>query len=198
MGEISRVFETTFGWTIYRVNGPVIEPDFSDETTLTDVRDYMYVFERGRIEDYVREQSNLFVATARETSFQEAASAIDQLPQQTAYFPINYGNLPYFGQVSAPSNETLASGAFQQQFFLDLFSLQEGEVSDPVVLRDYAFVFKLDDERESAPEESEFWEFYLPYVIQEFAADEVQRAIVDDDLLDDNFNAVYNEAVLGL
>lgn len=197
VGEVSRVFETTFGWTIYRVNDPPIEADFSDPDALADIRNYMNLFERGRIEDYMREQADVFVTSARESSFSDAASEVNQLPQQTTYFPVNYGNLPYFATVGSPSNDTLSSAAFQQDFFTELFGLADGEVTDPIVLRDYVFVFELADERTSESQTAEFWELYLPYVVQQFASEEVERVVVDDELLVDNFNAVYNRAVLG-
>ena len=196
-GEISRVFETTFGWTIYRVDESPIEPDFTDANVITAVRDYLTVFERGLIEDYLESQADEFVAQARADSFAAASAGINQSPATTDYFPVNYGNTSYFGQVNASSNAALSAAAFREDFFEELFALSGDEVSEPIVVRDYVFVFQLADER--PPEEStiNFLESYVPLIIRNFAQRQVQDALVDDELLVDNFNATYNRAILG-
>lgn len=196
-GEISRVFETTFGWTVYRVNEAPIEPDFTDANVIAAVRDYLTVFERGLIEDHLRERADEFVAQARSESFADASASINQAPATTAYFPVNYGNTSYFGQVNASSNAALSAAAFREDFFEELFALSGDEVSEPIVVRDYVFVFQLADER--APEESTitFLESYVPLIIRNFAQQQVQDVLVDDELLVDNFNATYNRAILG-
>jgi hypothetical protein len=151
-GAISRVFRTTFGWTIYRVNEAPIEPDFTDADVLAAVRDYLTVFERGRIEDYLSAQAQEFANAAREEGFQNAAQTIDQSPAVTSWFPVNYGNTPYFAAVSAPTNQTMSAAGFREDFFREVFALEDEEVSGPIVVRDYVFVFQLEDEREPTPE----------------------------------------------
>jgi len=195
--EISPVFRTTFGWTIYRVNEAPIEPDFTDADVIAAVRDYMTVFERGLIEDYVRERGNDFVSLARSAGFATASQEIDQAPQETGYFPINYGNTLYFGTVSAPTNQTLSAAAFREDFFEQLFSLDDSEVSEPIVVRDYVFVFELADERSPTEQTAEFLQAYLPLIVREFTQEQVQETFVDDDLLVNNFTTTYNQAILG-
>lgn len=196
-GEISRVFETTVGWTIYRVNEPAIEPDFTDANVVTAVRDYLTVFERGLIEDYLRSRADEFVAQARSEGFDAAGASINQSPATTDYFPVNYGNTSYFGQVNASSNSALSAAAFREDFFQEVFALSDDEVSEPLVVRDYVFVFQLADERAAQESTVTFLDSYLPLIIRNFAQQQVQEALVDDDLLVDNFNATYNRAILG-
>ncbi|MFW6313419.1 MAG: peptidylprolyl isomerase [Spirochaetota bacterium] len=196
-GAISPVFRTTFGWTIYRVNEAPIEPDFGDSAVIAAVRDYMTVFERGLIEDYLSERGDEFVAQARSEGFAAASSELDQAPQQTSYFPVNYGNTPYYSTVGADTNETLAAAAFREEFFEELFALGDGDVSDPIVVRDYVFVFELADERSPNEQTVEFLESYLPLIVREFTQEQAQETFVDDDLLVNDFTATYNQAILG-
>jgi parvulin-like peptidyl-prolyl isomerase len=196
-GEISRVFETTFGWTIYRVNEEPIEPDFADPGVIDAVRDYLTVFERGLIEDYLDERGREFVLRANSDGFDAASAEIDQSPELTEYFPVNYGNIPYFGTVNASANPALSNGAFREDFFLELFALSDGEISEPIVLRDYVFVFQLDDERETEADTREFLDSYISLIIRELVQEQVQETVIDDELLVDNFNATYNRAILG-
>ncbi len=196
-GEISRVFETTFGWAIYRVDEAPIEPDFTDASVITAVRDYMTSFERGLIEDYLESQADEFVAQARADGFAAASAGINQSPATTDYFPVNYGNTRYFGEVNASSNAALSAAAFREDFFEELFALSEDEVSDPMVVRDYVFVFQLADER--PPEEStiDALDSGTPRIIRRFAQEQIQDVLVDDELLVDDFDATYNRAILG-
>ena len=196
-GEISRVCETTFGWTIYRVNEPPIDPDFTDDDVIAAIRDYLTVFERGLIEDYLNARADEFVADAAETGFEAAASRIDQSPLETGYFPINYGNVPYFGTVNAPANQTLGAAAFREDFFEELFALEGDDVSEPVVVRDYVFVFQLANEREASADVAERLESNMDVVIREFTREQVQSTLVDDDKLVDNFNSTFNRVILG-
>ncbi len=196
-GEISRVFPATFGWAIYRADEVPIDPDFTDSSVIAEVRRYMTTFERGRVEDYLRDRAQEFVAQAREESFSAAASAINRSPQLTEYFPINYGNVPYFGTVRAQANEAIASAAFREDFFRTLFSLPSDGVSDPLVIRDYIMVFQVEDERPVDEETAEFLDFYLTFIVREFAQQQAQAVVIDEDKLVDSFTRTYNRAILG-
>ncbi|MFW5684084.1 MAG: peptidylprolyl isomerase [Spirochaetota bacterium] len=196
-GEISRVFQTTFGWTIYRVNDAPIAPDFTDDDVIAAVRDYLTVFERGIIEDYLNARADEFVSSAREDGFDTAASEIDQSPAATSWFPINYGNTPHFGTVSSQSNQTLSAAAFREEFFEELFALGSGEVSEPIVVRDYVFVFELADEREPDEASVDRLASNMDLIVRELTREQVQDTLVDDDRLVDNFNSTYNRVILG-
>lgn len=197
VGEISPVFETTFGWTIYRVNESTIPADLTDDATVSAVREYVQVFERGLVEDFLTAQAAEFAENARAVSFGEAASLVDQLPQTTGYFPVNYGNSPYFGTVSAPANAVIANGAFDESFFVSLFSLDQDEISEPLVIRDTIFVFQLADERAENPETTGLLSNFAPFIVQEYVQGDVQATVVQDALLVDNFSSAYNRFILG-
>jgi parvulin-like peptidyl-prolyl isomerase len=196
-GETSGILRTTFGWNIYRLDEGPIDPDLTDEETVGDIRDYLNIFERGRVEDYLQEKASEFVELARAEDFAEAARAINQQPETTEYFPVNYGNVPYYGTVSASANTTFAEGAYRDDFFEQLFSLSEGEVTDPIVIRDYVFVLQLADERSAEESALDSLRLYMPSVAQQFTAEVVQDVMVRDDLLHDNFNEAYNRLVAG-
>jgi parvulin-like peptidyl-prolyl isomerase len=196
-GEMSEVLETTFGWSIYRMDEEPIEPDFDDGEVIAEVRNYMSNFERGTIEDYLAERADEFVATAEAQGFAAAASEINELPQQTGYFPINFGNLPYFSRVSAQSNQALAEGASREEFFLELFSLSQDAVSDPIVVRDYIFVFSLAGERAPTTATVSQLQDRGAAVVQAISASDVQRVLVDDEELNDNFRETYNRLIQG-
>jgi hypothetical protein len=194
-GELSGVLATTFGWAIYRMDETPIAPDFNSDDVVTEVRSYMNTFERGIIEDFLTAQAESFVIQARSEGFQAAAAAANQSPQTTGFFPVNYGNTPYFGRVTAPSNEVLAAAATRQDFFIDLFRLDENDVTDPFVVRDYIFVLQLADQRSATEEATAQLSGNGPRVIQALSGEDLEEAIVDEALLVNNFTSTYNRLV---
>jgi hypothetical protein len=196
-GEVTDVLETTYGWVIYRVDEGVSQPDFTDEETISTVRSYLGSFERGRIEDYMREQAQTFASQARQDGFDAAAAALDKAPILTTFFPINYGNAAFFGPVQTEDGGQISNAAFRDTFFEEGFSLDDGEVSDPVVLRDFVTVMTLVEERTPEEESLEFLESYFPYVLQQYQAEEIERTVLDEDRLVDNFSRTFNQQILG-
>jgi len=197
-GEISPVYESSGVFRIYRVNERPIEADFSDSATIAEVRTYLTNFERGRIEDYLRATAQEFVDAADSDGFDAAANSINQLPQRTGYFPVNYGNVSYFPQMSSESNSAINSaGAYREEFIRALFALASGEVSEPLVLRDYVFVFELDDVRELDDSEMETLASTLRNQVPSKVYSEGLQAVVDKNLYVDNFVQAYSASVLG-
>ena len=197
-GEISPVYETGGRFRFYRVDEAPLDPDFTNAETLAEVRNYVTSFERGIIEDYLRVEADAFTADARENGFVLAGIAINQVPQVTGYFPVNYGNSPYFPPVTAESNSVLRnSAAFREEFLQELFALELGEVSEPIVVRDYVMVFDLEDVLELTDERREELIASLPGQLQQTVTQEINQATVDEDLFVDNFNETYSRFVLG-
>lgn len=197
-GEISPVYETGSRWRIYTVNEAPVDPDYADPESVNEVRNYVTTFERGLIEDYLRVEADAFVQSAQADGFLPSALAVDQTPQLTEYFPVNYGNLPYFPLVSAPTNSVIgSSGAYREEFLEQLFALELGEISEPIVVRDYVLIFELDDIRELTVDRIDELAGVLPGQIGRFLTDEMNQKVVDEDLFVDNFNETYTRVVLG-
>ena len=194
-GEISNVLQTTFGWAIYQMDEGPIDPDFTDSTTLADVRDYLTTYQPGLVQDYLTALADSFLETAGTDGFDVAADEINQLPQLTEYFPVNYGNVELYGTASASANSAFASIAYSQDDLVALFTLPPGQVSDPIEIRDFVFVLELADEREASQETLDGVRNQIPSWTQSVAREELDRVAVRDDLLVDNFSAAYDRAV---
>ncbi len=191
-GAISPVYETQFGWVIYRMDRSPVDPDFTDSGLIADIRGYLNVFERGLVEDFLRDRANAFATAAREDGFGAAALSIDQSPQLTSWFPINFGNLPFFATVETAANPALASAANRADFFVDLFGLAPGDVSAPILARDYFFVLELDAERTVDENIAQYLSLVAPQIVEELQNAEIRRAVVDETLLVDTFALAFN------
>jgi parvulin-like peptidyl-prolyl isomerase len=195
-GSVSDVLETRNGWVIFRVNEPAIPTDLETEEGVQTVRTYMESFERGRIEDYLREQANEFRTAAEEQGFATAAEDIGIEVSETPFFPINYGNLPFFSRVSSAGGE-LENAAFRQDFLTNAFSISEGQVTEPHVIRDSVVVMELVEEREPESDAVAFLDSYYSSLVQQFQASQLERSLIDQEKLDDNFSQTFSRYIIG-
>ncbi|HUX14626.1 MAG TPA: peptidylprolyl isomerase [Spirochaetia bacterium] len=194
-GQISSVLKTTYGWVIYRVNDPAQQPDLTNKDTLKTVRDYMTSFERGIIEDYLVAEANGVKKSAETDSLDAAAAAVRKSVGATDYFPINYGNEPLFAQVKAITNEPISSAATREDFFQKLFSLKKDAISEPIVIGDSVAIFQFADGRNAPEKTVSTIKTNVPYALQQFQSQEVQRGVFDTNLLVDNFNKIYAQYI---
>lgn len=194
--SVTDVLETRNGWVIFRINEPAIPTDFDTQDGVQTVRTYMNSFERGRIEDYLLARAEEFSSAANNQDFAAAAQEYGVEPSETPYFPINYGNLPFFTRVSS-AGEELQNAAFRQDFLVSAFSVGEGELTEPYVLRDSVVVMELLDERDAAEDSTAFLESYYGTLVQQFQASQLERSLIDQDKLEDNFSETFARYIIG-
>lgn len=198
-GTISPPVETTSGWSFYRaMESPVA---FSPESTraVEAARTYMQIFEQGRIQDFVRREAEQFVAAFNpaEDSLSARAAEAGVTVVRTERFPVNYGNLPVFGRVQAPDAADLADAAFRESFFVTAFSLEPGELSEPIALRQSVVVMRLLEDHETSEDDGFIVREFYRSLHRQFQSDVVETAFVIDELLQDNFAQAFNRYVLG-
>jgi parvulin-like peptidyl-prolyl isomerase len=196
-GEVSPVLEAINGWVIYRLDDGPLQTDLETQEGITEVRRYMNAFERGVIEDYLLAEAETLRGATDTEQFTSAAEEVGAELFTTDFFPVNYGNLPYFPQISSPDTEILDDASFRESFLEEAFSIDEGQTSEPVVLRDSVVVLRLLEERRAEEDSMGFLDSFYPFLLQQFRSEDLQRSIIDPDLVEDNFNQAFNRYVLG-
>lgn len=195
--DISQIYDTSFGWIFFKIDSPSVDADLSDIETLESVRSYMTRFERGKIEDYIISIAEEFKSSAQESGFQDAASANSFAVYNTESFPINYGNTFFMGEIKSTDETQDLSGAVNNEaFFLELFSIEEGQVSNPLILNDTVGVFSMLEARAVSEEDLSFLEDYYPYIVQQYNEQDFQNFVFVSDMLEDNFTKVFSEIFL--
>lgn len=184
--ELSQVIESTSGWSVYRLNGQVRPFDVADD--LAPVAEYMNIFEQGQIQDFAFAQAEAFGIAARDRGFLTAAAAIGEPVIETPFFPINYGNFPIYTRVESPDVDDLADAAFREEFFRGAFSLGEGQIGTPIVLRQSVVVPRLREERDALEPLVDRITGSYPFLLRELLQQELTGAYVDRSLLDDRFD----------
>ena len=195
--EISQPFETINGWAIYRLNAAPIAPDLTNPETLETIRSYMNSFERGRIEDYLSAQATELRQQSLTDGLEAGALAAGRQTSVSEFFPINYGQLEIYPTVDSLDSDDLAGVSFPRSFFIELFQLQEGEISEPFVLGDRVFLFELVAERQTDPEDYDFLDSYYPTLVNQFQTAEIERELLAREYVFDNFNETFVRYVIG-
>ncbi len=196
-GDVSLPIETTSGWSIYMVASRPNEPSLDNNSIISEARAYMQIYEQGRIQDYIRAEAEQFAVEARTAGFENAVAETGRDVLSTGFFPINYGNNQFFGQLQSREIPELSDAAFREQFFTTAFGLEVNGVSEPVILRQSALVLKLKEERPASEEDQEFITQYYDAIARQFYSREIETAFIDQDEFEDNFNQAFNRYVLG-
>jgi hypothetical protein len=199
-GDISEIFESGSSWVFFRCDSEPVSPDFKEEGLLDTVKDYVLSNEKGVIEAHFMAEAEAFRKRAQEIGFNKASIEKGLFPpNDTEYFPINYmetfqqRRLLVRGQKDSP---IFASAANNEDFFLKLFSLKEGEVSEPILLSDNILVMVLLDERERSEEDLESLDPYIDFMTSSSLERDLQSRIIDEDKLVDNFQETFFRYIL--
>jgi hypothetical protein len=198
-GQVSAVYETLAGsWIFFRVDEAPTEPDFASADLLRSVSDYLNRNEKGRIEDWTVAKADAFAQSAT-ADFASAAAKTGYKVKSTKPFPLNYGkalDVGYFSLLGALDTTDLVElrGADSNERFLTgVFSLPAGGVSKPVVLNDYAIVFRVKEILESKSTEAGLLAMYYPTIIQQNVSSELAEGLLKDPKLKDDFVAAFSK-----
>lgn len=195
-GETTGLLETSFGYAIYRCDEPAREPDLQDSAQIESIRSYLIRNEKGRVEDYFISRAQELAGAARENdSLQSAANQFDRQLRETAYFPINYENAMFLKPIrSAEGGQTpLSQAGSNQRILTALFSLQEGEYSEPLIMGNSVVVASLVDERPAPEEMTKRLDSYYSYINRNYLQRDIRRVFLQSDKLEDNFMQVFSQ-----
>lgn len=194
-GEVSRVYKTASGsWAFFRAEGPAAEPDFASPDTLKAVWDYMNKWERGRIEDAAVLRGKDFAVDAAARGFLSAAGSYGLSVRDAGPFPLSYGDAFSSGSASlfrGISGEGLDGASNSEKFLSSAFSLEAGAISEPVLLRESAVVFRVKEIRPADDTGVQLIEFYYPYLFAQAREMELYEKFLASPELKDNFTTAF-------
>ena len=188
---------TPFGWVIYKCNEEPVAANRTSDEDIDTVRSYMERFEKGSIEDYLIERGQALRASVGENGL-SGLEAEGWEDGETASFPLNYGNVEIFKSVRDANQDSGAfeGAAFNESFLETLFSLEQGNISEPLVLNNMIYLFELKEETEISDENLSMLESYYPYLGQQYAETDMRALILSSDKHEDNFDAVFSRYFL--
>ena len=145
-GELSDVMETSdILYMILRCDGDVQKANFDDDDVIKKVFNKMKSEDSGKIEEYLLAKGKELRENAIASNFDDATKSVEKEIKESEAFALNYGSLNYFPSI----DHALASASKNEDFYKDLFSLKDGELSAPHVLDNSVFLFMQVSEKDS-------------------------------------------------
>ena len=175
-GSISGAVETTTGWSVFTCTGASENADFSDQSVVDTVYNYMTVYEAGTIEEYFINIAKDFSAQAAIKDFYEAAEAFNAQTATVPAFPINYGNTQLLNSIQFRLVPQLTGAQSNEKFLTTAFSLSEKEISEPLVVERNIVVLRLKNVETEDTEADVMRMFYSQYY-NNYAAQSNARAV---------------------
>lgn len=181
------------GFAIFKATGDAVPADFTNETTLSDVKSYIRTNESGRIEDYFMTKANDFVKAATAENFDEKAKELGVETVSASPFPLNYGELSFADKITSGDISALSGAGTNENFLEKAFALKENQVSEPIVNGNYIVVLKLANTEnvELSDDEKE----HVASSLKEYDESSAQTAILTSDKVVNTVAQTYFKSI---
>lgn len=197
-GEISTLLETPYGFNIYQLNSDVQQPDFTDEKVVSKIKNYLISRERGLVEDYITDEASAFSAAAEE-DFSIAAEKFGLTIYSAQKAPVNFGSAVFLSSFQySDSDQYLANMESDESSLKALFSISEGELSDPITVNSGILVAYCTEEAEAEELDTETLEMLYPYFTPQIIQSDYNQMVYSSDKFEDDFiQTFFNQILTG-
>ena len=187
---MSDVIQTSIGFSIFRADSASVQPDFENEDTIKAVYNYLISYEFGTIEDYYMQKARDFSAAAKADGFDAACAQFGLTNNEVPAFPVNFGNLSVLARLDTGVTG-LYTASTDEKFLKTAFSLNVGEISEPLVMAKNIVVIQCVSDQaaddEPAPDEA------LTAELENYDSRSAQSALMASPKLENNVQEVFNK-----
>ncbi|HZK19525.1 MAG TPA: peptidylprolyl isomerase [Treponemataceae bacterium] len=189
-GSVSSVIKTSQGYSVFMGKGTPFEADITNSVVINDIYTYMTSYERGEIEDYFVNKAKEFAAAALTSRFERTAEQYNAKVAHIPAFPINYANNQLIASV--PNNELpeLRDAESNENFLQKAFSLENDEVSDPIILGSYVVLLQLTEKTRDESGAEQLSHMYS-YHTSQLDQNSLSKYVLSHDKLENNLFDVY-------
>ncbi|MEW6549227.1 MAG: SurA N-terminal domain-containing protein [Spirochaetota bacterium] len=200
-GELSEVYKIGEGaWAFFRINAAASPADLSKDATLDEALAYIQEKEKGTLESWAIAKANDLISGTDPEAFRKKASAAGYAVKNAGPFILNLGNPTFYAynqqmpllQLPYPTgSQDLLAAESDEAFMTELFSLEKGKVSKPLVVDDAVVVFSIADDAEASEEDTAFVKFGYPYFHQETVDAQTRDSFLKSKKFKDEFSATF-------
>ncbi len=194
--EISKLYKTQYGYSIFRLNESPRLPDLEDAEELETIRKYIIRADRSIVEDYFLLQAETFASKAESMGFAAASSELNLDVHSAAPTPLNYNNSVFMKSFShTDPDQYLASIVSNETALKALYTTDVNSISQPISMDDGVLVAFCKEDIQSDDATSTLAMFY-PYMVQQIKQQEFTSLVFKSDKLKDNFLSVFFSEIL--
>ncbi|MBQ0002394.1 MAG: peptidylprolyl isomerase [Treponema sp.] len=132
--SLSDVIETPSAYCIFKTTEAPVQPDFTNDFTVSNVYDYLRTREKSVIENYFENQAKDFVAKANTAGFENACNAFPVKTNSYPAFALNYNNTSLIGHSPLADDSLLSTAITTDELYKTAFKLKKDEISSPLIL----------------------------------------------------------------
>lgn len=145
--EVSKVYETSVGFSFYKAKSDSSEADFKNTDVLKAVNTYLTQHDFDHIQNYYTETAKAFASTVEKSGFNAACRQFNVKKVEVNDFVLNYGNTSVLKAV--PSADGLAGASSNETLLKAAFSLELNKVSEPIVMNGSVVVLQYTKESDN-------------------------------------------------
>ena len=191
-GSFSNVIKYADGaWVFFRAEDNVREADSGDPVIMDRIRNYIMTYERGRAEDWARDEAEKFCADARQNDFDSAVNDRVMAKQSFGPVPLNYGDIVLFPSLQSSGISELNYAGQNERFIQACFVTPVGVPSDPVVVGSNVVVVCPLEEIIPDEEETGFISMYYSYWLTQSFEQDLREYFLYNGKLDDRFWDIF-------
>jgi hypothetical protein len=140
VSALSSIVKVPAGWAFFRAEEAPKSLDTTNSENLAKVRTYLLANERGRLEDFILAQAEVFAADSAERGFDTILEQRGIDKKEFGPVPVNYGDSTLFSTLSSFGISELGGAATSENFWKTAFTTEFGKPSAPIVLGDNIIV----------------------------------------------------------
>ncbi|TXT42020.1 MAG: PpiC-type peptidyl-prolyl cis-trans isomerase [Spirochaetes bacterium] len=200
-GELSEVYKLGEGaWAFFKINAPLSSADLDKGSTLDEAMAYIQEREKGSLESWAIAKANEIISSSDPEAFKRNAAKAGYAIKNAGPFIINLGNPSFYAynqqmsllQLPYPTgSQELLAAESNEAFMTELFSLEKGKVSKPLVVDDAVVVFSIADDTPASDEDTSFVKFGYPYFHQESVDSQTRDTFLKSKKFKDEFSATF-------
>ena len=190
-GGISDIIKVPSGWAFFRAEETAHPADINDPAQREKIQNYVMIYARGQVEDWLVAEAEKFAAQARTAGFDEAAAVANIDKRSFGPLPVNYGNSALFSTVSSAGIPEIANAGTNEFFWKAAFSTPLNTPSHPLVIGDNVIVLFPLEESAAEENETEMVEMYYPYWAGSGTEQAFRMHFLTNEKFDDRFEELF-------
>jgi hypothetical protein len=196
-GSLSDIIKVPEGWTFFRAEDDVRPADTEDLALLGKIRDYIWLYERGRMDDWLLAEAAKLTGDIQSKGFDSALYDRGIEKRSFGPLPINYGNLYLYPLAYSSGIPELNAAGNNDDFWRVAFSTPLLTPSSPLIVGDFVLVLYPTEETEADESATSFIESTYSWLINQTIDSSLADYFFSNGKLEDRFDEVFRRQVLG-
>jgi hypothetical protein len=196
-GSLSGIIKVPEGWTFFRAEDDVRPADTGDPALVEKVRAYIWLYERGRMDDWLLAEAAKLTGDIQSKGFDSALYDRGIEKRSFGPLPINYGNVYLYPMAYASGIPELNAAGNNDDFWRAAFSTPLLTPSIPLIVGDFVLILYPTAETEADESETSFIESAYSWLINQTIDSSLAGYFFSNGKLENRFDEVFRRQILG-